>query len=871
MVAKRGEDAAESGQRPPNALHLTSRGGIAGRARSLGGLVRTALSGKPPALWIALAVNVLLAILYLWSRGGSTTEVRIETAGSAYRAYVDGKLIASSRFEGTGEGGIALGLSGQGAVPSLPKPSGVDSVRVTDPATGEVIFEDGFGGPLEEGWRVQAGEPDVGDGVLPPGPSYTSLAADFAEWGDYVLEVKLRNLTQASIRVRRGATALDLKLWPYQRYDSRLDRIEGGEVVERTAGAPLELNRGQTLRSIAAMLLRPYPLALAIVATIIVVAAGPRLGRPWRGLLLVAPALALGLWYREGVHAFALGRTWEEWPFLAPALLAGAAIIFAYVARPALLERRLQTLGRAIPQVATPLVVVLAAGAFVLLWYLIYIVGEAMPHVPDSVAYIFQAKIFASFRLTADPPPVQESFSIFQPHFLHVVDGRWFSQYSFGHPLFLAIGQLFHAVWLVPPILGAASVFLIYRTGSHLYGATVGILAAVLLLFSPFFQMTASNFMSHNTAAFTILACLFLLVRPTKRRMLSMFVSGVFLGLLFNIRPLTAVAFIPALGSLLGYELLRAGADRTRILREDLAFAAGALLLLLAYFGYNHATTGAFDKSPQVLTFGDTSDWLGFGGRHSVAFGLQNEQVLLSLLVLVANGWPIAIGLFLAAFPFVLGTRNRWDYFFAASALAIAAATVFYKGAGVMHGPRYLYEMMPFLMLLSARGVQRLTSAASDTGDWLARRVLQQPQAAAPGLTHVATFILVAGLIAFSAYGWMLGRHDAWSGIDFVPQEMSMLEGFNSTDGRLLDRAAEMNIENALILVEDCVPWWCYGSVFWTNSPDLDNDVVWARRLGTPDDLILVDRFEGRNLYLADYEAGTITAVTRDQIAEAGE
>ena len=96
----------------------------------------------------------------------------------------------------------------------------------------------------------------------------------------------------------------------------------------------------------------------------------------------------------------------------------------------------------------------------------------------------------------------------------------------------------------------------------------------------------------------------------------------------------------------------------------------------------------------------------------------------------------------------------------------------------------------------------------------------------------------------------------------------SLLEGFNSTDGRLLDRAAEMNVENALVLVEDCVPWWCYGSVFWTNSPDLDNDIVWARRLGTSYDLIVLENFEGRNLYLADYDAGTITAATKEDIAE---
>ncbi len=800
--------------------------------------IRRFRARPPAALIVVIVVNALLISLYLWSRGGSTVDVRVEAVGDSYRVFVDGHLIVDAALAGPSQGGVGFNLPGKTRVLSLPDPAGIDSVRVTSAATGEVLSEESFSDQPSL-WQAASGNWRTRDGV------YTTstrgvVATGSQPWDDYVVEAKLRNVTEATVYVRMEdrSNTVAFAMRPYRHYDTSLRLVDGGEIVDQVRGASLQLDHSETVRSIVATLLRPYPTAAMIFVAISVLAFFVRLA--W-----------LEAWLREA--------------------------------------------GRFVREQAGPIILGMATGTLLLLWYLNYVVGEAMPHVPDSVLYIFQAKIFASFNVTADAPPVRESFSIIHPHFLQVVDGRWFSHYPFAHPLFLAVGQLVGAVWLVPPVLGTASVYLTYRLGAHVYGAMVGLLAAALLLFSPFFQMTASNFMSHNTAAFSLLACLFLLACPRKHRMLSMFFAGVFLGLLFNNRPLTAAGFTPVLGAFMGYELLRAEKDRRNSIREDVAFAVGVMLLVIAYFLYNKATTGSFTTPPYVKSVGDASDWLGFGGRHSVAFGLQNEQVLLSLLVLVANGWPIAIGLFLAAFPFVLGTRNRWDYFFAASALAIAAATVFYKGAGVMHGPRYLYETMPFLMLLSARGVQRLGEAGGTVGDWLARRVDWAPAVSSAGTARLAASLMVVTLLAFGAYGWMLGKHDAWGALTFVPERVSALtrsdltdrwqgstftpatvsdlDGFNFTDRRLLDAADEMDLHNALVLVEKCpvgnAPgnWWCFGSVFWANTPDLDSDVVWAEEQRTQDDLKLLEHYEGRDLYVATYTSGTIRRTSKEEIA----
>lgn len=766
---------------------------------------------RSPTIWIIVAANLALVLLYLWSRGGATTEVRIEAIGNTFRTYVDGKLIAESQLPAQAEGGIGFRLESSDGIPSLPDPSGLDSVRVTDAGTGEVLFEDSFSSPSSL-WRIESGDWQTASGVFAPRDGGIVTTGP-QPWRNYVVEAKLRNVTTADVYVRTqdSLNTVAFSARPYHHYDSVLVLIAEGQQTGGTGGAVLELDRGQTIQSMTAMLLKPYPIVLLIVL--------------------------------------------------------GAALL-AFVARLGPAEFAFAQIGQRIHALAGSIVLMMAVTAVAVLWYILYVVGDAMPHVPDDVIYIWMSKTYASFQLTADAPPVRDSFSMFYPPFQHVIDGRYFGPYPFGHPLFLAIGQLFRLPWLVPPLVGAGSVVLIYLVGKRVYNnATVGLIAAALLLFSPFFQMTASNFMSHNTTAFVILACVYLWTLPTKHRLPAMFFGGIFLGLLFNTRPLTAVTLMPAIGLFMGYELLRSGPRWRKLLTEDVLYACGALLMLGAYLLYNQQVTGSFTESPYEYSGALQPDTFGFGGPHSVALGLQNQQVLLAMLLLVANGFPLFLGLAFAALPFVLGTRHPWDYFFAVGGLALAATMMYFPDEALMHGPRYWYEAMPFLILLSARGFVRLREVGSAIGDWLARSFHWREAVSNAGFMGFAMTSLAAGLIMFSVWGWMLERRDPFPPIEFVPSKISELEGFNNVDPRLLDRADELDLKNALVLVEPCSPWWCYGSVFWTNNVERDGNVVWARRLGTPDDLVLLDFYRGRNLYLADYNAGTVRATNEDEIA----
>src|SRR4030042_2112258 len=143
----------------------------------------------------------------------------------------------------------------------------------------------------------------------------------------------------------------------------------------------------------------------------------------------------------------------------------------------------------------------------------------------------------------------------------------------------LAIGQLVGAIWRIPPLLGALCVVLIYAVGRQIHGVQVGIVAALLLAFSPFFQMTASNLMAHNTAVFYLLACLFLISVNWRSKARAYGLAGVCYGLLLNTGPMHAGALVLPFALLFLYDFLSGRGQRLALRRRSGGFARGGLRL----------------------------------------------------------------------------------------------------------------------------------------------------------------------------------------------------------------------------------------------------------------------------------------------------
>ncbi len=135
-----------------------------------------------------------------------------------------------------------------------------------------------------------------------------------------------------------------------------------------------------------------------------------------------------------------------------------------------------------------------------------YTVLDGIPHVEDSIAQLFQAKIFKQGMLCAPLPPYKEFFD-----YTNIInDEKWYSQYPPGHSLLLTAGLLAGVPWLIGPLLGTLSLVLFYLVTKTIYDEQRIIMASsCLLLLSPFFLFMSSSYMNHTSTLFFLLLFLY--------------------------------------------------------------------------------------------------------------------------------------------------------------------------------------------------------------------------------------------------------------------------------------------------------------------------------------------------------------------------
>ena len=655
-------------------------------------------------VYLALAVNALLMGAYLWSAGGATTHIRIEANEGIYRVWIDGKKQIEARCESYDRGATVVRVFSQNPG-ALPKPNGLDRLVVTNADSGSILLDDGPSAISGYQWTTS-------------GDQWSSATFGDTSWQNYIVDAYFKNPVQGSITVHspRPGNGIVYSFRPFRHFDNGLDFLSNGKVAKcpiasTSVGAEkdttigyvgppgMEMSKVETLKSMLAMVLRPYPLLLATL---------------------------------------------------------GVMLAVVVVLRMAGVERLLRRLRpRHLSSAAGPFVLLIAAAALAVLVYISHNVNQGIPHVPDEASYVFQAKVLASFHFTAPAPSPAEAFDFFYPSLLVDSGGHWASIYPFGHPIMLAIGELAGAAWLVPPVLGALSILLIYAVGRQVYGARVGVVAAALLAFSPFFQMTASNLMSHNTAVFYILGCLALITAKWKRRSLAYGLAGVCFGLLLNTRPMTAVALTLPFALLFLSDFALGRGERMAIVRRSFAFAGGVMLMVGALYLYNLGTTGSLH-----MGYGNNSALetvVGFGAKNSVARGMQNEQADLAEPT-GRTQWLAGICR-TGAGPPALRPRQlaaAGTLFLLIAALFAIGVWTAYEGSGLMHGPRYWYEAIPFLMLLAARGLVILQDRLAG----LAASIVPNAEATGPpvGIAGVFSYGLLVVLLGISVHGWILGQ-----------------------------------------------------------------------------------------------------------------
>ncbi|HET6615438.1 MAG TPA: hypothetical protein VFH62_06085, partial [Dehalococcoidia bacterium] len=301
------------------------------------------------AVVICLAVNLAALGGWLWSRGGQSTDIVFGLEGPNAAVAVDGRVQAFSPAAGAPGGAIMLMLADTGDVPGMPSPRGIDRLRITTPE-GELLFEDSFD-RLGPDWSVVEGAPRIDDGML--GADGRLVLRLDGEFSDVRVEARVRNVRDMAIGARmgddnRGIVTRVRPTW-WNQDESKTLSIRRGAIDAVGPGVAVDLSQSETTKALVASLLRPYPYVL--LASLVALAA------------VVALQFARVDSLRSSAIALTEMPSWF-WP--------GLTAVFALL---------------------------------VTLYFNIH-ERHHMPYVPDSIAYLFQAKILASGHMSVDPPPV---------------------------------------------------------------------------------------------------------------------------------------------------------------------------------------------------------------------------------------------------------------------------------------------------------------------------------------------------------------------------------------------------------------------------------------------------------------------------------
>jgi 4-amino-4-deoxy-L-arabinose transferase-like glycosyltransferase len=500
---------------------------------------------------------------------------------------------------------------------------------------------------------------------------------------------------------------------------------------------------------------------------------------------------------------------------------------------------------RALTTAIAPVGVLALLASFAYVCWIALAQFQALPHVHDASAYYFGAKIFASDRLYAPAPAAPR---LFPGPFMVATDGRWFPQYPPMTSLCLAVGLRLGVPWLVEPVMGTLALLAIGLVAARLYDRRVATLAVLLGALSPFYSYLAASYLSHAVALCFLTWGLWALVRFAQGgRDRNLLVAGALFGAATLTRDLVGLLVVVLM-------VLAVLALHARGLRHDWrrwVLPGAQFIGVLSVFGalwlvLNLALTGDALVSPRTL-FSPGDHWgfgpdIGFYGGHTLAAGFVTLDELLTALAIDLYGWPFMLTLAVLLAPFLLWRARLADWLLLGVAAVTTGSFIGYFYHGIYLGPRYLYETLPFLLMLTARGVVELERA----GGRAARAVMERLEAWRGRTAAAEPRGTVSGAGAWLALVALIGCNLLY----YTPRQIALYHDFNGLPvGQRLDLRALQHppIHHAIVVTGD-YPLYGYA-LFPLNDPLLRGDVLYAFASTEADYADLRGAYPGRAIY----------------------
>ncbi len=472
-------------------------------------------------------------------------------------------------------------------------------------------------------------------------------------------------------------------------------------------------------------------------------------------------------------------------------------------------------------------------------------VFEAVSHIEDEIAYVWQAKAMVEGHLTIPSPPHSRSFLV---PFIVDYEGERFSKYSPGWPALLSIAIRLGARAWINPLLAGLAVWLTYLLGKRIFSELVGLLAAGLTVTSPFFLMNAGSLLSHPFGL--VLSLLFALgwlesfwdntadktvdnSSRARKHWWYTILSALALGLLILTRPMTALAVALPFG-IHGLYLLIRGDTRTRL--RLLVFSLIAIFFVGLYFLWQYSLTGDALLNPYTLWW--PYDRVGFSpghGRgpagHTLNLAWINTRHSLDAGSYDLFGWGSFSWIFL---PFGLwaARRNPKGLLLGSVVVSLVLVYMTYWIGATLFGPRYYYEGLFSLTLFSAAGIAWLAGWPGRVEETFVRytgwRKLR------PLLVTLLLGVLVVINLVF-----------------FLPIRLGGMYGLYNielADQKPFLTPATQSLAPALVIVHSA-RWMEYGALLDLEDPELTTPFIFAWSISTFADSMLANDFPNRTLY----------------------
>jgi 4-amino-4-deoxy-L-arabinose transferase-like glycosyltransferase len=411
-------------------------------------------------------------------------------------------------------------------------------------------------------------------------------------------------------------------------------------------------------------------------------------------------------------------------------------------------------------------------------------------------------------------PPHPKSYLV---PFVVDFEGERFSKYPFGWPAVLSIGILFGMRHLVNPLLAGLGVWLTYKLGKRTFGELVGLLAAALTITSPFFLMNSGSFLSHPlglvlSAGFTLAWLNTFFSAQEELPWRPAIAAALCMGFLIVTRPFTALAiglpfFLHAL-----YLFIRGGVKIRRVL-----IVGGVIILLFVglYLLWQAALTGDPMLNPYTLWW--EYDRIGFGPGHGhteMGHTLQkaytNTRHSLEVGAVDLFGWGTYSWIFLP-FGIWAARRNRPALLMGSVFPALVLLYMAYWIGSSLFGPRYYYEGLFSLTLISAAGISFLAGWPVKAGESVKAKF---------GYKKIRPL----------AVTWLLGVIVAINLLFFVPMRlggMRGLYGIEKSDQKAFLSSGAEELTPALIIVHT-ERWMEYGALLDIQDPYLSTPFIFA-------------------------------------------